>query len=64
MIELDIYKNLQDLKTAEVEFTSKRDAKKFIAPERFGEELTKMREAGNGYIANHGLSDELISLMQ
>ncbi len=63
-IELDIYKNLQNLKTAEVEFWSKRDAKKFIAPQWFGEELTTMREASNSYIANHGLSDELIALLQ
>lgn len=63
IIQLDIYKNLQGLKTAEVEFASKRDAKKFIAPERFGEELTRMREASNGYIANHWLSDELIWLL-
>lgn len=63
-IELDIYKNLEDFKTAEVEFGSKRDAKKFIAPERFGEELTRMREASNGYIANHGLSDELVELIK
>ena len=63
IIQLDVYKNLQGLKTAEVEFLSKRDAKKFIVPERFGEELTRMREASNGYIANHGLSDELVALM-
>ena len=62
-IELDVYKNLQWLITAEVEFTSKRDAKNFVAPERFGEELTKMRQATNAYIANHGLSDELIELL-
>lgn len=62
-IELDVYKNLQGLKTAEVEFASKRDAKKFVVPERFDEELTKMREATNAYIANHGLSDELICLL-
>ena len=60
VIELDIYKNLNGLKTAEVEFISKRDAKKFIPPEWFGEELTRMREATNAYIANHGLSDELL----
>jgi CYTH domain-containing protein len=59
-IELDIYKNLHGLKTAEIEFTSKRDAKKFIPAEWFGEELTRMREATNAYIANHGLSDELL----
>jgi CYTH domain-containing protein len=47
IIELDIFKNLKGLKTAEVEFKSKRDAKNFIIPERFGEELTKMREATN-----------------
>jgi len=63
IIELDIYKNLQWFKTAEVEFASKRDAKKFVVPERFGEDLTKMREASNAYIANHGLSQELISLI-
>jgi len=63
IIELDIYKNLQWLKTAEVEFKSKRDAKNFVVPERFGEELTKMREATNWYIANHGLSEELIWLL-
>lgn len=62
-IELDIYKNLQWFKTAEIEFASKRDAKKFIVPEWFGEELTTMREANNAYIANHGLSDELITLL-
>ncbi len=63
-IELDIYKGLQWLKVAEVEFKTKRDAKKFIAPERFGEELTMMREATNAYIANHGLAEELIELMK
>ncbi len=63
-IELDIYKNLEGLKTAEVEFKSKRDAKKFEAPAWFGEELTLLREAGNGYIAHHGLSDELLDLMK
>lgn len=62
-IELDIYKNLQGLKTAEVEFASKRDAKKFLIPEWFWEELTTMREATNSYIANHGLSEELTWLL-
>lgn len=63
-IELDIYKNLQGLKTAEVEFKTKRDAKKFRIPDRFGEDLTMMREATNAYIAKYGLSDELISMLQ
>ena len=62
-LELDVYKNLQWLKTVEVEFASKRDAKNFIAPEWFSEELTRMRETTNNYIANHGLSDELIWLL-
>lgn len=63
-IELDIYKNLEGLKVAEVEFGSKRDAKKFENPAWFGEELTRMREATNAYIANHGLGDELLGLMK
>jgi adenylate cyclase len=62
-IELDVYKNLQWLMTAEVEFKTKRDAKKFVKPDRFGEELTMVREATNAYIANHGLSEELISML-
>lgn len=49
--------------TAEVEFKTKRDAKKFVKPDRFGEELTMVREATNAYIANHGLSEELISML-
>lgn len=63
-IELDIYKNLNGFMTAEVEFTIKRDAKQFVAPEWFGEELTMMREASNSYIANHWLSEELLSMIQ
>lgn len=62
-IELDIYKNLQWLMTAEVEFKTKRDAKKFMKPDWFDEDLTMMREASNGYIANHGLSEELLWLL-
>ena len=62
-IEFDVFKNLQGLMFAEVEFKTKRDAKKFVKPDRFGEELTMMREAGNWYIANHGLSDELLWLL-
>ncbi len=63
IIELDVYKNLQWLKTAEVEFSSKRDAKKFVVPEWFDEELTTMREATNSYIAQHGLDGELLWLL-
>lgn len=63
MIELDVFKNLQGLKVAEVEFTSKREAKKFVPPIWFGEELTTMREATNGYIAKHGLDGELLTLL-
>ncbi len=63
-IELDVYKNLDGLMTAEVEFKTKRDAKKFIKPERFWEELTMIREASNAYIAHHGLDGELLALLQ
>lgn len=62
-IELNIYKNFEHLQIAEVEFASKRDAKKFIVPDWFGEELTAMREATNQYIANYGLSEELLRLL-
>lgn len=63
-IELDVFKNLQWLKVAEVEFANKRDAKKFIPPDWFGEELTTMREATNSYIAKYGLDGELLWLLQ
>lgn len=49
--------------TAEVEFKTKRDAKKFMKPDWFDEDLTMMREASNAYIANHGLSEELLTLL-
>ena len=62
-IHFDVYKNLQWLKTAEVEFKTKRDAKKFVKPERFGEDLTMVREATNAYIANHWLSEELMGML-
>ena len=50
--------------TTEVEFKTKRDAKKFIKPERFDEDLTMMREATNFYIANYGIDGELLVLLQ
>jgi len=50
--------------TAEVEFKTKRDAKKFIKPDRFGEDLTRIRESTNRYIAEHGLDGEMLSLLQ
>lgn len=64
IIELDVFKNLQWLKVAEVEFANKREAKKFVVPEWFGEELTIMREATNAYIAKYGLDGELLGLLQ
>ena len=33
-----------------MEFANKREAKKFVVPEWFGEELTIMREATNAYM--------------
>lgn len=63
-IELDVYKNLQGLITAEVEFKTKRNAKKFILPEWFADELTMIREAANSYIAKHWLDGELLGLLQ
>jgi len=62
-IELDIYKNLNGLMTAEVEFKTKRDAKKFVKPQWFGEDLTMVREANNAYIAKHGVDGELLTML-
>ncbi len=62
-IELDVYKDLHWLMTAEVEFAIKRDAKQFIVPERFDEELSMVREATNAYIANHWLCEKLMSMI-
>jgi len=62
-IEFDVYKNLQWLMTAEVEFKTKREAKKFITPDRFGEDLTRIRESTNRYIAEHGLDGEMLWLL-
>lgn len=54
-IELDVYKGkLHGLIVAEVEFTSEKDAKSFTPPERFGKELTEVREASNAYLAKYG----------
>lgn len=50
--------------TAEVEFKTKRDAKKFMKPDRFDEELTLVREASNSYIAKYGIDGELLTLLQ
>ena len=63
-IEFDIYEELQGLMTAEVEFKTKRDAKKFMKPDRFDEELTLVREASNSYIAKYGIDGELLTLLQ
>lgn len=62
-IELNVYQHFDHFVVAEVEFASKRDAKKFIIPNWFGEELTAMREASNQYIANYGLSEDLLRLL-
>jgi CYTH domain-containing protein len=63
-IELDVYKNLHWFVTAEVEFSTKREAKQFVAPQWFDEDLSMMREATNAYIANYWLSEELIAMIQ
>ena len=52
IVELDIYeKKHKGLIVCEVEFESVEDAKSFILPSWFGEEITENREYRNKYLA-------------
>lgn len=63
-IELDIFKDkLQWLIYAEVEFPSAEEAQDFVVPLWFGIELTEIKEASNGYLAKHWISERLKELM-
>lgn len=42
---------------AEIEFDSIEDSKAFKIPERFGPELTEIKESTSHYLAKHGKSD-------
>jgi CYTH domain-containing protein len=49
---------------AEIEFPSEEEAKVFVIPKWFDVELTDVKEAGNSYLAKHGISDEIKALMK
>jgi CYTH domain-containing protein len=57
MIELDVYGGkLRGLKTAEVEFTSDAQLRKFQPPQWFGREVTGQQNFSNSQLAAHGRS--------
>ncbi len=57
-IELDIYEgNLKKLITAEVEFNSEEESRKFDPPDWFGEEITSDKGYKNQYLAINGIPD-------
>lgn len=57
--ELDVYHNgLEGLFTVEVEFSSKRESKKFIAPNWFGKEITDIKKYKNKNLAKYGMGDK------
>lgn len=56
LIELDVYSgNLHPLIIAEVEFSSKQEAGKFIAPSWFSKEITGMKQWSNQSLAWNGI---------
>ena len=58
IIELDIYiGNLETLITAEVEFTSEEESKKFEPPDWLGEEITLDNRYKNKNLALKGIPD-------
>jgi len=40
----------------EVEFSSVKDSEKFIQPDRFGSEITNLKESSNKYLATYGMN--------
>ena len=64
IIELDIYKNLEWLMIAEIEFDNEYEASGFIPPARFNKELTGIKEAKNSYLAKYWKENLLHILSQ
>ncbi len=54
IIELDIYRDFDDLYTAEVEFKTENNAKSFIPPEWFGRDVTDDKKYSSNNLATHG----------
>lgn len=57
--ELDIYNNIDNLLTVEVEFKSKEDSENFSVPEWFGTEITNVKEFKNKNLARKGFPKAL-----
>jgi CYTH domain-containing protein len=53
--ELDVYHNIDNLITVEVEFEIEEDSKKFLVPEWFGDEITYLKEFKNQNLARYGI---------
>lgn len=60
--ELDVYNNIDNLLTVEVEFESQEDAENFSVPEWFGEEITNIKEFKNKNLALKGFPRALACL--
>ena len=60
--ELDVYNNIDNLLTVEVEFESQEDAENFSVPEWFGEEITNIKEFKNKNLAHKGFPRALACL--
>ena len=57
--ELDIYNNIKNLITVEVEFNSKQEADNFNVPKWFGHEITNIQEFKNKNLAQNGFPQKL-----
>ena len=58
--ELDIYNNINNLITVEVEFLNKKEADDFIPPDWFGCEITNIKEFKNKNLSKNGFPRKLI----
>src|SRR3989344_7320490 len=55
-VELDIYRDFPGLYTAEIEFkTTVKDAKKFVPPDWFGQDITGVTRYSSNSLATYGL---------
>lgn len=59
VIELDIYHDFDDFYTAEVEYLTVGNAKKFTPPKWFGREVTDDSRYSSNNLATHGLDRAL-----
>ena len=60
--ELDIYNNINNLITVEVEFLNKKEADDFIPPDWFGCEITNIKEFKNTLLV--GTSIQFLNILK